>query len=68
MRYQKVSTIEQLESCMRNQIDVDVWFGGEIDLTSKILSFNEYSITFKEGIYLRNNIDLRARGNYFLLI
>ncbi|MFC5401500.1 hypothetical protein [Cohnella soli] len=65
-RYIRVVNDEQLECCMRNQINVDVWFKGELELTLPIQCFDEETVIFKEASYLRANVELRVRGNYFV--
>jgi len=63
-----VESNELLESIFRNQIEVDVWFNGELELTSRITSYNGQFIKFQEGSYFRSNVELRVNGSFLKVL
>ncbi|PWW02497.1 hypothetical protein DFQ01_109122 [Paenibacillus cellulosilyticus] len=62
-----VETNQQLEVCIGNSVEVEVWFQGELDLVSKVISYNENVVTFAEGHYLKGNVVLRVGKSTLLL-
>jgi len=61
-------TNEQIQNCIQSEVEVEVWFQDELNLVSRIISFDKLAVRFSEGNYLKRNVMLKTSGNYFKVI
>ncbi|GGG82002.1 hypothetical protein GCM10010918_44160 [Paenibacillus radicis (ex Gao et al. 2016)] len=64
----QVKSNEQFQCCVMNQIEVDVWFQEEYELTARIIEFNSEVIKFSGGYFIRENIEIYVHGNLFRVL
>jgi hypothetical protein len=63
-----INTDQQLINCIHSNIDVEVWVAGIFDCLSKIISYNEISVSLEDGNYLRDNCVIKASSYYLVLV
>jgi hypothetical protein len=63
-----IKTAEQIQNCIIANMDVEVWFGGELDCVSKIKAFDDEVVLVEEGKYLRSNCVLKIKGSHLRLV
>jgi len=63
-----IKTNEQLQNCIDTNTDVEIWFGGVLDMVSTLKSFDDEVVVFKEGKYFRNNCVLKIKGSHLKLV
>lgn len=68
MRCILIKTDEQIQNCINSKIDVEVWIGGKLDNVGIIINYSDESISFQDGIYLRECCRVVTRSNYFRII
>jgi hypothetical protein len=64
-----IQTDLQLQNCINNNVDVEVWSAGYLDSVSKIAAFDNDTVTIEDGSYLRSNcVLIIIRSNYLQLV
>lgn len=64
----EVITDEQLSNCINHAVEIEIWMEDELQEVCNIVDFNDKTIRISDGFYLRENVSLFLKQNYFRLI